>query len=141
MISSQSCRRACEGKEGSVDFSLREKEIWVTALAWISPEDARDNEFDNIDRTPSPLSPSSSHCPTRVTHQRSTLLQRAHRKHSHDPKPMDSLIPFTTSGSLVDCVDSTSARAPAPRAQSCASFPHPLFFFFFILPQERCSSS
>jgi len=36
---------------------------------------------------------------------------------------MDSLIPFTTSGSLVDCVDSTSAQAPLLVPQSSARVP------------------
>ncbi len=63
-------------------------------------------------------------------------LRYAHRKHSHEPERMDSLIPFTTSGSLVDCVDSTSARAPAPRAQSCASLPSSLLFLSLSLPRK-----
>src|SRR6266851_2305443 len=51
---------------------------------------------------------------------------------SRGSRPMDSLIPFTTSGSLVDCVDSMSAQSPPlPCAQPSLHLPtQPPFSFF-----------
>jgi len=52
---------------------------------------------------------------------------------------MDSLIPFTTSGSLVDCVDSTFAPSPSanPVLSQVASTRTPLPHFCFVRKDAR----
>jgi len=67
------------------------------------------------------------------TYPRTTLAGKEKTQSQIATISMDSLIPFTTSGSLVDCVDSTST-SPSPLLARAQSSVH-------MRPQERCSSS